>query len=355
MPADRDVHAARVQKLRRLPSRRVLQRAAGVAVVLVAFAFVLPRLADYGEVWREVKSLDGRSLLLLATVTAVNLATFAPAWMAALPGLGFWRAFVSTQASTASTYVAPGGAAVGIAASLVLLRKWGYRTSEVALAAALTGIWNQFALLGFPALALGLLTLTGEQNPLLRTVGLLGLAAFALALGAFVCALVSDRIARRVGSWAWRGARWLARVARRGEIRWDAETIVLFRRRTAALLTRRWHVLTIATLAGQLSVFGVLLVCLRTLGVTGGEVSLVEAFAAWSLMRLLGSLPLTPGGIGIVEVGLTGILVGFGGDDAAVVAAVLLYRFLTILPTLVLGLLLGATWRPRTPAATPRG
>ncbi len=344
-----------MQRLRRIASRRALQRAAGLAVVLVAFAFVLPRLADYGEVWQEVKSLDARSLLLILAVTAVNLATFAPPWMAALPGLGFWRAFVSTQASTASTYVAPGGAAVGIAASLVLLRKWGYRTSAVALAAALTGIWNQLALLGFPAFALGLLTLTGEQNPLLKTVGLIGLAGFALAVVAFVCALASDRIARRVGSWAWRAARWLVRAARRREVRWDAETIVIFRRRTAALLSRRWHVLTIATLAGQLSVFAVLLVCLRTLGVTGGEVSLIEAFAAWSLMRLLGSLPLTPGGIGIVEVGLTGILVGFGGDDAAVVAAVLLYRFLTIVPTLVLGLLLGATWRPRRAAVTPPG
>ncbi|MEP7335651.1 MAG: lysylphosphatidylglycerol synthase transmembrane domain-containing protein [Actinomycetota bacterium] len=336
-----------------MTSRRALQRAAAIAVVLAAFAFVLPRLADYGEVWREVKTLDARSLTLLAGVTVINLATFAPPWMAALPGLGFWRAFVATQASTASTYVAPGGAAVGIAASLVLLRKWGYRTSDAALAAALTGIWNQLTLLGFPALALGLLTLTGGQNPLLRTVGLLALVGFAVGLVVFACALVSNRLARRVGTLAWRGARRLARVARRGEIRWDAETIVQFRRRTAQLLARRWHVLTVATLVGQLSVFAVLLTCLRTLGVTGGEVSLVEAFAAWSLVRLLGSLPLTPGGIGIVEVGLTGLLVGFGGSHAEVVAAVLLYRFLTIVPTLALGVALGATWRPR--GATPAG
>lgn len=325
----------------------MLQKAAGIAVVVVAFALVLPRLADYGEVWREVKTLDARSLALLAVVTAVNLATFAPSWMAALPGLGFWRAFVSTQASTASTYVAPGGAAVGIAASLVLLRKWGYRTSEVALAAALTGIWNQLVLLAFPALALGLLTLTGGQHPLLRTVGLLGLVGFAVALVVFVCALASNRLARRAGTWAWRAARRLARVARRREIRWDVETIVQFRRRTAALLSRRWHVLTLATLVGQLSVFAVLLTCLRTLGLTGSEVSLVEAFAAWTLIRLLGSLPLTPGGIGIVEVGLTGLLVGFGGSDAEVVAAVLLYRLLTIVPTLALGVGLGSTWRPQ--------
>jgi uncharacterized protein (TIRG00374 family) len=340
--------------LRRLGSRSVLEKAAGVAVVLVAFVFVLPRLADYGEVWREVKALDARSLALLVVVTVINLATFAPPWMAVLPGLGFWRAFVSTQASTASTYLAPGGAAVGIAASLVLLRRWGYRTSEAALAAALTGIWNQLTLLGFPALALGLLTLTGGQNTLLRTVGLFALIGFAVGLIGFACALASNRLARGLGTWVWRAGRRIARAARRREIGWDAETIVGFRRRTAALLAHRWHVLTLATLVGQLSVFAVLLTCLRTLGVTGGEVSLVEAFAAWSLIRLLGSLPLTPGGIGIVEVGLTGLLVGFGGADAEVVAAVLLYRFLTIVPTLVLGVGLGSAWRPRASGMVSR-
>jgi uncharacterized membrane protein YbhN (UPF0104 family) len=56
-------------------------------------------------------------------------------------------------------------------------------------------------------------------------------------------------------------------------------------------------------------------------------------------------LPITPGGLGVGEVGLTGALVGFGGENAEVVAAVLVYRFLTIVPTLVLGLLAGATWQ----------
>ncbi len=71
----------------------------------------------------------------------------------------------------------------------------------------------------------------------------------------------------------------------------------------------------------------------------------MEAFAAWTIVRLLGSLPFTPGGIGVVELGLTGALVGFGGDNAGVVAAVLLYRFLTMVPTLVLGVAAAAVWR----------
>jgi uncharacterized protein (TIRG00374 family) len=103
-------------------------------------------------------------------------------------------------------------------------------------------------------------------------------------------------------------------------------------------------------------VFLVLVVCLRTLGVSSDEVTLTEAFASWSLVRLLGSVPITPGGIGVVELGLTGALVGFGGDNDGVVAAVLLYRVLTVVPTLLLGLAAGAAWRRlRPPVAADDG
>ena len=96
--------------------------------------------------------------------------------------------------------------------------------------------------------------------------------------------------------------------------------------------------LTLATYAGTLTVFLVLLVSLRALRRPGAEVTVVEAFAAWALARLLGTIPITPGGIGVVELGLTATLVGFGGANAGVVAAVLVYRFLTMVPTIVLGL-----------------
>ena len=95
--------------------RRLLTRVAGIAVVVVAFVIVLPRVANYREVWDEVKGLDATAIAVLVVATLVNLATMGPPLMSVLPGLGYWRAFVVSQASTASTYVAPGGAAVGIA------------------------------------------------------------------------------------------------------------------------------------------------------------------------------------------------------------------------------------------------
>jgi uncharacterized protein (TIRG00374 family) len=262
-----------------------------------------------------------------------------------LPGLGFVQALTVTQASTASTYVAPGGPAVGVGLSAAMLLGWGFSASAVALAVTLTGVWNQLAILGFPTLAFVLLTIHGDSGAALQTVATLGLAAFAVLAGAFAAALASPRMAVKVGDLAARIVNRVLKMVRRGPVSWDGSSLVRFRAGALGLLRRRWPVLTIATLAGQLSVFLVLLASLRALDVGPGEVSVLEAFAGWSLARIIGSLPITPGGLGLVEVGLTSVLVGFGGNRAGVVAAVLLFRFLTIAPTLFLGAAAGFTWR----------
>jgi uncharacterized membrane protein YbhN (UPF0104 family) len=328
----------------------------GAAVILGTYVFVLPRFANYSEVWEAVKELSwGWIAVLLATV-ALNIVTFAPPWMAALPGLRFLPALTVTQASTASTYLAPGGPAVGIGLSAAILLAWGFSAGAVTLAEALTGIWNQLAILGFPAVAFAVLTLSGESGAALQTVAVLGLVAFVVVAGAFAAAIASQSMAMKVGNLAARVANRLLKLVRKGPVTWDGSTLVRFRARAVGLLRRRWWILSLATLAGQLSVFLVLLASLRALGVTASQVSAIEAFAGWSVARVLGSLPITPGGLGVVEVGLTSVLVGFGGNKAGVVASVLLFRFLTIVPTLVLGAVAGATWRRyRLPQGEPSG
>jgi putative heme transporter len=337
---------------------RLIGIGVGVAVVVGVFAFVLPRIADYRAVWDTIQDLTWQEALALLAAELLNLATFAPPLMASLPGIGYWRASVITQASTASTYIAPGGAAVGMGTAFAMLRRWGFAGGAVTLAVTLTGVWNQLFMLAAPAVALGLLTFQGGSNTTLVIVALVGLVIFAVALAAFVAALANDRLAGWVGTNAARATNRLLRLIRRGPVGWDGESLVRFRHQTVGLLGRRWLPLTLATAAGQLTVFAVLVVCLRTLGVHSDQVTLTEAFAGWTFVRLLGSIPITPGGLGVVELGLTGALVGFGGPNDAVVAAVLLYRVLTILPTLVLGLAAGVIWhrlRPEDPppAAAP--
>jgi len=320
--------------------------ALGLVVVVVTFAVVLPRIASYTDVWDVVKDLDTKWLVALGIAVVFNVVTYAPPWMVALPGLRFRQALPFTQASTALTYVAPGGGIVGMAGSYGLLRTWGFGSSEVARAVTITGIWNQLANLLLPVLAVLLLSFDQQRDALLTTVAIVGAIVFAVAVGVLVLIFWSDTLARRVGELLERATNRALQALRR-QLRvegWD-ERLVVFRRSTVHLIRRRWPWLTLAAVVGNLTVFAVLLVALRAVGIGASEITWVEAFAGWSLARALQLIPLTPGGVGPVELGMTGILVGFGGGNAEVVAAVLIYRAFTIVPTLLLGLATMAGWR----------
>ena len=285
--------------------------------------------------------------------TLLNLVTFAPPWMAALPGLRFRQAFVVTQASTASTYIAPAGVAVGMALSFAMLRAWGFASSAVGLAVALTGVWNQLAMLAFPTIALGLLALTGDGHAALDTIAAIGLAIFLVVVAGFAAGLSTPRLARRVGDLAARIASWGLRLVRkacglgRGGIRPLSQPDEPSPEASMARAHARDGRRTAHGLPGAARVSP------RPRRLLG-EVSGVEAFAAWSLVRLLGSIPITPGGLGVVELGLTTALVGFGGAQVEVVAAVLVYRVLTMVPTLLIGLLAGVTWKRHRPDYLPK-
>lgn len=331
--------------MRRRSSKRVLISVGGAALIVATFAYFLPTIADYRDVWVVVKALSWEWVAGLLAVAAVNVLTFAPPWLVLLPGLRFWPALMMTQAATALSIVVPAGAAVGIASAYGMLRRRGFAPSAVARSVTLVSLWNQLANLSYPVAALFLLTMAEEETAVLAMAAFVGVATLGAAVGALVLILYSNRMAGEIGDLAARlSSRTRARF-HRDPVAWDGRSFERFRLDAVDVLRRRWHLLTLATLAGSLTVFAVLLFSLRALQVPADEVSAIEAFGAWSLARILGSIPVTPGGIGIVELSLTAALIGFGGNNAGVVAAVLVYRFLTMVPTLVLGALAAAEWR----------
>ena len=141
------------------------------------------------------------------------------------------------------------------------------------------------------------------------------------------------------------GWRRLARVLRRSPRGSMTDALVHFRTETVGLLHSRWPALSVATLISHLSLFVVLLIALRHIGVSNDEVSWQQVLAAFCFVRLLTALPITPGGLGVVELGATAALVAAGGDRGQVVAAVLVYRAATYLPPVPLGLAAYAFWR----------
>lgn len=327
----------------------ILGGSIGAIVIGVVFFVVLPSVANPRDVWDAIKTLSWPWLTALAIAAVLNLVTFAPPYMAALPGLKFRPALAVTTSSTASTYVAPGGFAVGMGLSFAMLRAWGFAAAAVTIAVTVVTVWNQFIIFGTPAIALALLSWEGGSNPLLKTAALVGMGIFIAIVVGFVLAMRSEGQARWVGDLAARICSRLLRVIRRDPVTWSGQNFVRFRTDTVGLLAARWHIITLTSILGHGTVYLVLLVTLRALDVTAGEITLIESFAAWSLSRVLGSIPITPGGFGVVELGLTGVLVAFGGPQAEVVAAVLVYRFLTVFPAVILGAFFGATWRRHHP------
>src|SRR5262249_27978750 len=118
-PADLDevvrIELDEVQRKRRKGRARIAGGVGSLLVVGAVFVFVLPRIADYREVWDVIQTISWQWLVVLALATLLNLATYAPPLMAALPGLSYFQASRVTTASTALSAVAPGGAAVGMA------------------------------------------------------------------------------------------------------------------------------------------------------------------------------------------------------------------------------------------------
>ena len=81
-----------------------------------------------------------------------------------------------------------------------------------------------------------------------------------------------------------------------------------FRDRAGALIAARGWRITAATAASNLTLWLVLLACLRGVGLSQAQVPWQTSLAAFAFVRLLTVLPITPGGLGITELGLIAIL-----------------------------------------------
>ena len=327
--------------------RRALGIAASLAVAAGLLVGVLPAIADIGAVWRAIQSLTWLETGSLVLLAAWNVLTYQLVIMSALPGLTLGRAFVVGQISTAVTNTVPAGSAVGVGITYSMFSSFGFGTASIAIATVVTGLWNTFVKLGLPIVAFTILTFQGKSNAALRSAALTGLAVLVGALVLLVLALASEEFAVRVGDRLSRIATAIGRRFRRGPYEGWGERIAQFRDQSIDLLGRRWHWITGATVLSHLSLFALLLLSLRHMSVGGDTVTAAEALAAFSVVRLLTALPVTPGGLGVVEVGYTTALVVAGGNREAVVAAVLIYRALSYLLQVPLGVIAYVVWRVR--------
>ena len=185
-----------------------------------------------------------------------------------------------------------------------------------------------------------------------------GLALLVVMAGGFGLLLRSEAFALRAGRALQYGLAIAARLARRAPSASAAGSLPGFRDRAGALLAARGWRITAATVASHLMLWLVLLACLRAVSLSQAQVPWQTSLAAFAFIRLFTAVPITPGGLGITELGLIGILADGAGHKAGaqVTAAVLMYRAVTYLPSIPLGALACLTWRyaPALISTSPR-
>jgi uncharacterized protein (TIRG00374 family) len=256
-----------------------------------------------------------------------------------------------TQATTAITNTVPAGSAIGIGMTYAMLGSWGFSRSRTTIAVLVSGVWNAFAKLAIPVLALALVALQGNASPARITAAGIGIGGLIAAIVVFALMLRSEHMAERVGILAGRFVSRLLALIRRPPVQgWEIAT-VKFRNRTVDLLEHGWFPITAATVVSHLSLYLVLLACLRAVGISDAEVGWAEVLAVFAFARLATAVPITPGGAGVVEAVLITGLTAAGGDKAEVVAAVLVYRALTWLLPIPLGVGCYLWWRRRSRVA----
>jgi putative heme transporter len=345
-----DVRIVNTPARRRWWQSRWLHGALSLAVVALIFGFLFPKVADYREVWKTIQAMTATEVLSLVAVAGWNIASYWPQLTAVQPGLRVREAAVANLASTAISNTLPGGAALGVGATLTMQRSWGIPVANTALATVVAGIWNNFVKLGLPVIALGLLALNGEAGAGLAVAAIVGLVVLVAAIGVFALLLSSERLAGRVGGAAGSVTNTVLRPFGRGPVvGWEARAQG-FRGSIIGLLRHRWLRITLTTVVSHISLFLVLLIALRHVGVGNDEVSWQKVLAAFSFIRLLSAVPLTPGGLGVVELGLSAAL-GSGLPDTTkneIVAAVLLFRALTWFAPIPLGIGCWLFWRANT-------
>jgi uncharacterized membrane protein YbhN (UPF0104 family) len=328
--------------------KRALGVVVSVVLVVAVFAFFLPKLADYGEVWDTITDVDAAPLTALVVLSLWNLVALVPLWVVAQPGVTLAEGFVDMTAGTAAANTLPAGSAIGIGINWAMYDSWGFTPAEYTLATLVSGLWNAFVKLGLPVVALLVLALSGDLERSFVPAALVGVAVMAATIVVSAALFRSDRLASAMGE---RAGRLVGHFRHRpgGSRLGDdwGERAVQFRHRSVALVGSRWPALTVTALVGQLSLYLLLLVAVRVVGISSADVSWPEVLSAFAFVRLISAVPVTPGGLGVVELGLTAALASGQSTDVSnrAAAAVLLYRAATYLLPIPVGAGCYVFWR----------
>ena len=295
------LRAARVVRSRR--GRRLAGQGLFLVVSLVSLYILLPSLLEVFTSWRDLFELDP---VWVAVAFSVEALSFFAVWelqRIALHAPHRLPVSLSQLAGNALSKIIPGGAAAAGALQYRMLARVGIPRGRIASALTAVSALLFGTVLALPLLSLPAILAGTPVDPGLAQAAFLGVSLFVLMLAAGVAAFAWDRPLRFVGRLAALG---LNRTVRRHAHVADLPERLLHERDSLlGGFGRHWKSAVLAAAFRSMLDYLALLVCLRAVGAEPEPTLVLLAYVAASF---LGMIPLTPGGLGFVEAGLTGML-----------------------------------------------
>jgi uncharacterized protein (TIRG00374 family) len=303
-----------------------------LAVTGVSLYLVAPSLLEVFGSWNDLGRL---SPLWLAAMAGLQTASLACLW--ALQRLAVrgatWPAVVSSQlAGNALAKIAPGGGALGAALQYRMLVQAGVPGPPVAAGLTASNLLVFAVVLALPVLAIPAFIRGGVSSGLLE-VASIGILVF-VALAAVGTVLIATD-----GPLAWIGGviqRGRNRIRRGAEpLRRLPQRLLRERDRIVGVLGPRWKRALVQTVGRWAFDYATLLAALAAVGSHARPSLVLLAFCA---AQVLAQIPVTPGGLGFVEAGLTAMLSLAGVDAGNAVLATFAYRLFSYWLPLPVGL-----------------
>lgn len=289
-------------------------------LVVVAWYIILPELFSAKE---NVVALEHVNVLLLLLAFGLEVASlffYAKLTVVVLPpkSLSLSKAWRINLSSLAVSHLVPGGTVGGTGVSIVLMTDEGLSATDAGVATATMGIGSAVLLNAMLWLALiASIPLNGFRPVYVwvALVSLLLLAFFAALIAGFATGNGwAVRVLRRLCSHFHfipqaKLEAVIGRIAERIKSLWSDRELV---RRGVTWAALNW-----------LFDAACLWVCLRAFHVT---LNPIDLFVAYGVGNVLAAIPLTPGGLGTVELAVTALLRGFGVPTLIAGFAVLAWR-----------------------------
>jgi uncharacterized protein (TIRG00374 family) len=303
------------------PVRTALRLGALVAVVEF---ILLPQIAGSRASFHLLLHIDSPWIALAAAAEFGSLLAFALGTRAMLPSQHrptVWRVFRIDLTTIALSHCVPAGGVAGTGLGLRMLRQAGVPVADAAFGKVAQGVGSVLVLLMLLWTALAVAIPLHGSNPIYLSVTAAGLVVF----------VVASLLLLLLGRGRPTAARWLGRITTAlprvddgaGErfvetVGAQFDVVVADPRRLAAAVafaTANW-LLDATALWASVRVFG------HSLGYVG-------LMVPYALGQAAGWVPITPGGLGLVEGILVPTIVGFGSPRSVAILGVVLWRLLS--------------------------